>query len=52
MEKYDDVSNLTYLNDASVLWNLKTRYQAKLIYVRIRCANGIFIFFKNDIRAV
>ncbi len=34
MEKYDDVSNLTYLNDASVLWNLKTRYQAKLIYVR------------------
>ncbi len=46
MEKYDDVSNLTYLNDASVLWNLKTRYQAKLIYVRIRCANGIFIFLK------
>jgi len=33
MEKFDDVSNLTYLNDASVLWNLKTRYQAKLIYV-------------------
>ena len=44
MEKYDDVSNLTYLNDASVLWNLKTRYQAKLIYVRKRYANGWFFF--------
>ena len=35
MEKCEDVTNMTYLNDASVLWNLKTRYQAKLIYVRI-----------------
>ncbi len=33
MEKAEDMSNMTYLNDASVLWNLKTRYQAKLIYV-------------------
>ena len=33
MEKCEDVTNMTYLNDASVLWNLKTRYQAKLIYV-------------------
>ena len=33
MEKFDDVSNMTYLNEASVLWNLKTRYVAKLIYV-------------------
>lgn len=32
MERYEDVSNLTYLNDASVLWNLKARYVAKLIY--------------------
>ena len=24
--------NLTYLNDASVFWNLKTRYQAKMIH--------------------
>ena len=31
MEKCEDVTNMTYLNDASVLWNLKTRYQAKLI---------------------
>ena len=33
MEKCEDVSNMTYLNDASVLWNLKARYVAKLIYV-------------------
>ena len=24
--------NLTFLNDASVFWNLKTRYQAKMIH--------------------
>jgi len=35
MEKFDDVSNMTYLNEASVLWNLKARYVAKLIYVSI-----------------
>ena len=33
MEKFDDVSNMTYLNEAAVLWNLKARYVAKLIYV-------------------
>ena len=33
MEKFDDVSNMTYLNEASVLWNLKARYVCKLIYV-------------------
>jgi len=31
-EKTEDMSNLTYLNDASVLHNLKQRYYAKLIY--------------------
>ena len=35
MEKFDDVSNMTYLNEASVLWNLKARYITKLIYVSI-----------------
>ena len=34
-EKSDDMSNLTYLNDATVLWNLKDRYYTKLIYVRM-----------------
>lgn len=32
-EKGEDMSNLTYLNDASVLYNLKERYYAELIYV-------------------
>lgn len=32
-EKAEDMSNLTYLNDASVLHNLKQRYYHKLIYV-------------------
>ncbi|XP_076671834.1 myosin heavy chain isoform X31 [Andrena cerasifolii] len=31
-EKAEDMSNLTYLNDASVLHNLKQRYYTKLIY--------------------
>ena len=35
MEKFDDVSNMTYLNEASVLWNLKSRYVCKLIYVSL-----------------
>ena len=28
----EDMSNLTYLNDASVLWNLRIRYVNELIY--------------------
>ncbi|GIY95901.1 hypothetical protein CEXT_768515 [Caerostris extrusa] len=31
-EKAEDMSNLTYLNDASVLHNLRQRYVAQLIY--------------------
>lgn len=34
-EKAEDMSNLTYLNDASVLYNLKERYFAELIYVSL-----------------
>lgn len=32
-EKTEDMSNLTFLNDASVLHNLRSRYGAMLIYV-------------------
>lgn len=32
-EKCEDMADLTYLNEASVLWNLKARYQANIIYV-------------------
>ena len=33
-EKIEDMANLTYLNEASVLYNLRARYGAGLIYVR------------------
>ena len=33
-EKYEDMADLTYLNDASVLHNLRSRYSSWLIYVR------------------
>ena len=32
-EKVEDMADLTYLNEACVLHNLKQRYYAKLIYV-------------------
>lgn len=32
-EKCSDMASLTYLNEASVLYNLKARYVAGLIYV-------------------
>lgn len=40
-EKAEDMSNLTYLNDASVLHNLKQRYYAKLIYVSLRVSGSV-----------
>ena len=47
-DKIDDMSNLTYLNDATVLWNLKDRYFHQLIYVSIGIANTFDqIHFKN-----
>lgn len=35
-EKVEDMADLTYLNDAAVLHNLRQRYYAKLIYVSRR----------------
>merc|ERR1712098_39175 len=42
-EKVEDMVNLTFLNDASVFWNLKTRYQAKLIHTY----SGLFVVVVN-----
>ena len=42
-EKCEDMANLTFLNDASVFWNLKARYQAKLIYTY----SGLFCIVVN-----
>ena len=35
-EKTEDMANLTFLNDASVLHNLKARYGNMMIYVSAR----------------
>ncbi|KAK4317165.1 hypothetical protein Pmani_011728 [Petrolisthes manimaculis] len=42
-EKCEDMSNLTYLNDPSVLYNLKARYVNKLIYTY----SGLFCIAVN-----
>ena len=50
-EKCEDMSNLTYLNEASVLHNLRSRYQAKLIYVSFTITeslNRIYLIFYNQ----
>lgn len=36
-EQVEDMANLTYLNEASVLHNLKARYSSGLIYVSTHC---------------
>merc|ERR1711963_465770 len=42
-EKCEDMVNLTFLNDASVFWNLKTRYQAEMIHTY----SGLFVVVVN-----
>merc|ERR1712193_269591 len=42
-EKCEDMANLTFLNDASVFWNLKVGYVAKLIYTY----SGLFCVVVN-----
>ena len=32
---YEDMANLTYLNEASILYNLRARYVRMLIYVSV-----------------
>merc|ERR1712036_123852 len=42
-EKCEDMANLTFLNDASVFWNLKSRYVNELIYTY----SGLFCIVVN-----
>ena len=32
-EKFEDMANLTYLNEAGILYNLEARYKSSYIYV-------------------
>merc|ERR1712066_1161017 len=45
-EKIEDMANMTYLNEASVLHNLRSRYQAGLIYTY----SGLFCVAVNPYR--
>ncbi|KAK3768207.1 hypothetical protein RRG08_031740 [Elysia crispata] len=45
-EKIEDMANMTYLNEASVLYNLKSRYGAGLIYTY----SGLFCVAVNPYR--
>lgn len=40
-EKCEDMADMTYLNDATVLHNLRTRYLSWLIYVTKKCDSRI-----------
>ena len=40
-EMIEDMANLTYLNEAAILHNLRTRYFNSLIYVSIKIKNKI-----------
>jgi myosin heavy chain 6/7 len=42
-EQCEDMVNLTFLNDASVFWNLKTRYVCKMIHTY----SGLFVVVVN-----
>jgi myosin heavy subunit len=41
----DDMANLTYLNDASVLANLRERYERWLIYVSLFISVSLVLSF-------
>ncbi|XP_076442373.1 myosin heavy chain, striated muscle-like isoform X3 [Babylonia areolata] len=45
-EKIEDMANMTYLNEASVLYNLKSRYSAGMIYTY----SGLFCVAVNPYR--
>jgi hypothetical protein len=48
-EKCEDMADLTYLNDATVLHNLRTRYTDWLIYVTKMFIKKIWVSLKDEI---
>ena len=56
-EKAEDMADLTYLNDASVLHNLRQRYMTWMIYVSVfffnmETKNLFFIFYIDILRSL
>lgn len=47
-EKVEDMADLTYLNDAAVLHNLRQRYYAKLIYVSRR-KKRLYPYYRTNV---
>jgi hypothetical protein len=45
--KTEDMSNLSFLNDASVLQNLRSRYQDMLIYVGPRAVRVHLLRYRH-----
>merc|ERR1711936_1161112 len=50
-ERIEDMANMTYLNEASVLYNLKARYQAGLICVAVNPYRRLPIYTQKVIDA-
>ena len=51
-EKCDDMADLTYLNDASVLHNLRQRYSSWFIYVSFffqKMKLSLYFFLNQDL---
>lgn len=46
-DKADDMAELTHLNEASVVHNLHTRYQADLIYVSLLACGEVIHDINN-----
>jgi len=46
-DKVEDMADLTHLNEASVVHNLRLRYHSNLIYVSIKFNNHIKTLINN-----
>jgi myosin heavy subunit len=49
-EKCEDMANLTFLNDGSVFWNLKTRYQVRMANLTFLNDGSVFWNLKTQYR--
>jgi myosin protein heavy chain len=45
--KVEDIADLTFLNEPSVVHNLRQRYEAKMIYVRLQQSSSSFLSYNH-----